>query len=167
MMESILSSETSVLTRATRCHIPEDGILHLRKASRFFYDKFFVLFPVNVRRSSPQNGLCFKKPQENVKMWGVSSSLLYKFSYFKVYAVFCDGRRNVFGSGTVLQAVRSSLRFPVRSLNLFILRISCRPPLLSNGQTSWLQTQRFRVRFPALPNFLSSSGSETGSTQPL
>jgi hypothetical protein len=29
-----------------------------------------------------------------------------------------------------------------------------------------LQTQRFRVRFPALPDFLSSSESGTGSTQP-
>jgi hypothetical protein len=28
MMQAILSSETSVLTRATWCHIPEDGILH-------------------------------------------------------------------------------------------------------------------------------------------
>jgi hypothetical protein len=28
MMEAIHSSETSVLTRATRRHVPEDGILH-------------------------------------------------------------------------------------------------------------------------------------------
>jgi hypothetical protein len=42
-----------------------------------------------------------------------------------------------------------------------------RPPLWSNGQSSWLLTQRSRVRFPALPDFLSSSGSGTGSTQLL
>ena len=30
----------------------------------------------------------------------------------------------------------------------------------------WLQIQRSRVRLPALPDFLSSSGSGTGSTQP-
>jgi len=40
------------------------------------------------------------------------------------------------------------------------------PPLWSNGQSFWLQIQRSRVRSPALPDFLSSSGSETGSTQP-
>jgi hypothetical protein len=31
------------------------------------------------------------------------------------------------------------------------------------GQSSWLQIQSSRVRFPALPDFLISSGSETGS----
>ena len=40
---------------------------------------------------------------------------------------------------------------------------------LSSGipiRSFWLQIQRSRVRFPALPDFLSSSGSGTGSTQP-
>ena len=40
------------------------------------------------------------------------------------------------------------------------------PPLWSSGQSFWLQIQRSRVRFPALPDFLSSSGSGSGSTQP-
>ena len=40
------------------------------------------------------------------------------------------------------------------------------PPLWSSGQSFWLQIQRSRVRFPALPDFLSSSGSGKGSTQP-
>jgi len=40
------------------------------------------------------------------------------------------------------------------------------PPLWSSGQSFWLQIQRPRVRSPALPDFLSSSGSGTGSTQP-
>ena len=38
--------------------------------------------------------------------------------------------------------------------------------LWSSGQSLWLQIQRSRVRSPALPDFLSSSGSGTGSTQP-
>jgi hypothetical protein len=38
-------------------------------------------------------------------------------------------------------------------------------PLWSSGQSSWQLTQRSRVRFPALPDFLSSSGSGTGFTQ--
>jgi hypothetical protein len=41
------------------------------------------------------------------------------------------------------------------------------PPLCSSGQSSWLLTKGSRVRFPTLPDFLSSSGSGTGSTQPL
>ena len=39
-------------------------------------------------------------------------------------------------------------------------------PLWSSGQGFWLQIQRSRVRFPALPGFLSGSGSGTGCTQP-
>ena len=44
------------------------------------------------------------------------------------------------------------------------------PPVWSSGQSFWLQIQRSRVRSPvrspALPDFLSSTGSGTGSTQP-
>jgi hypothetical protein len=36
-----------------------------------------------------------------------------------------------------------------------------------SGQSPWLLTQRSQVRFPALPDFLSNSGSGTRSTQPL
>ena len=39
-------------------------------------------------------------------------------------------------------------------------------PLWSSGQSFWLQIQRSRVRSPALPDLLSSSGSGTGSTRP-
>jgi hypothetical protein len=35
-----------------------------------------------------------------------------------------------------------------------------------NNFSFWLQIQRSRVRFPALPDFLRSMGSGTGSTQP-
>jgi hypothetical protein len=45
-------------------------------------------------------------------------------------------------------------------------KVSIRPPLWSNDQSSWLQILRYRVRFPALPDFLRNSGSGTGSTQP-
>jgi hypothetical protein len=49
----------------------------------------------------------------------------------------------------------------------FCLILTLRPPLWSSGQRSWLQIQRSRIRFPALPDFLRSSGSGTGSTQLL
>jgi hypothetical protein len=38
-------------------------------------------------------------------------------------------------------------------------RAPYRPPLWSSSQSFWLQIQRSRVRFPALPDFLRSSGS--------
>jgi hypothetical protein len=38
--------------------------------------------------------------------------------------------------------------------------------LWSSDQSFWLQGQRSRVRFPALPDFLRIRGSRKGSTQP-
>jgi hypothetical protein len=55
-----------------------------------------------------------------------------------------------------------SLLYPL----LFFLTLSLRSPLWFSGQYFWLQIQRSRVRFPALPDYLKSSESETGSTHP-
>ena len=52
----------------------------------------------------------------------------------------------------------------LRGFGVLLLLVG--PPLWSSGQSFWLQIQRSQVRFPALPDFLSSSGSGTGSTQP-
>jgi len=49
---------------------------------------------------------------------------------------------------------------------IIIIIIIIIPPLWYSGQSFWLQMQRSRVRSPALLDFLSSSGSGTGSTQP-
>ena len=54
----------------------------------------------------------------------------------------------------------------VTVLHFIVFLFKFRQPLWSSGQSFWLQIQRSRVRFPALPDFLSSSGSGTGSTQP-
>jgi len=56
------------------------------------------------------------------------------------------------------------LRYPAHKIIIYITYIW--PPLWSSGQSFWLQIQRSRVRSPARPDFLSSSGSGTGSTQP-
>ena len=46
------------------------------------------------------------------------------------------------------------LRFHYIRVNIIIIIINTiRPPLWSSGQSFWLQIQRFRVRFPALPDF--------------
>jgi hypothetical protein len=47
-----------------------------------------------------------------------------------------------------------------RSPDSLLTLLASGPPLWSNGQSSWLQAQRFRVRFSLLPDFLSSMGLE-------
>jgi hypothetical protein len=56
-----------------------------------------------------------------------------------------------FGSEIKTECLLPSFRFLSSRLLVW-------PPLWSSGQSSWLQIQRSRVRFPALPDFLRSSG---------
>jgi hypothetical protein len=71
--------------------------------------------------------------------------------------------------------IRSRFLLNFKTITIAMLDIIHRPvfnvkhnvsedSLCSSCQSSWLQTQRPRVRYPALPDFLRSSGSETGST---
>jgi hypothetical protein len=50
MMEALSFSETSVLTRATRRNIPEDGILHSHRRENF---KSYIFSPLLVLLNSP------------------------------------------------------------------------------------------------------------------
>jgi hypothetical protein len=75
---------------------------------------------------------------------------------------WCYDDRLLSSSTCTSGGVNSSFIYCKFTLYVYVLG----PPLWSSGQSSWLLTQRSRVRFSALPDFLRSSGSGTGSTQP-
>jgi hypothetical protein len=54
----------------------------------------------------------------------------------------------------------------ISSVSFCFITLITRPPLWSSGQEFLATDPEARVRFPALPDFLRSSGSRTVSTQP-
>jgi hypothetical protein len=72
-------------------------------------------------------------------------------------------------SANIFRGITLTLVWPEDFFNVWgkLKTIVCSawPPLWSGGQSFWLQIHSSRVRFPALPDFLSSSWSGTGSTQ--
>jgi hypothetical protein len=84
MMEAIPSSETSVLTRVTRCNIPEDGILHSHR--RKHLKSYTALtgwallrrrnvFPVRYELSFyiPEDGIIHSQRRENPQWYSSGS----------------------------------------------------------------------------------------------
>ena len=78
----------------------------------------------------------------------------------------CRTMKNKLVFGEKWMVISYSQDTPMWRMHFMTEFIFRRPPLWSSVQSVWLQIQRFRVRFPTLPDFLSSSGSGTGSTQP-
>jgi hypothetical protein len=80
-------------------------------------------------------------------------------------------RRNIPEDGILHSHRRENLKSYINiicSRNVHINEVrTLGPSLWSSGQSSWLLTRRSWVRFPPLPDSLSSSGSGTESTQPL
>jgi hypothetical protein len=65
-----------------------------------------------------------------------------------------------------LHALVNKLQMKFYRVWNFCMYVWDRPPLWSSGQSIWLQNQRSRPQFLALPDFLRSSGSGMQSTQP-
>ena len=85
----------------------------------------------------------------------------------KIFSYVIPIKRTILGGKTRLLNTKCVFWFPLQLLpETFLIVGRTGPPLCSSGQGFWLQIQRSRVRFPALPDFLSDSGSGTGYTQP-
>ena len=94
------------------------------------------------------------------------SSVLWLLGFLHVLNFICNTRRVCFPSWLYSFIQVTAWHCTDRLFYFNIIDEGWRPPLWSSGQSFWQQIQRSRVRFPALPDFLSSSGSGTGSTQP-
>jgi hypothetical protein len=82
--------------------------------------------------------------------------------YFKLFVAFHQWKLSA-----LQRILRTFKQRRARSeMNFGIERLNIMTPLWSSDQSLWLQIQRSRVRFLALPDFLRSRGSGTGSTQP-
>ena len=88
----------------------------------------------------------------------------YRATVRKLRRAVQNKRRGMLSSGIVL--LRDNARPHTAARTAQLLQHFRWEALWSSGQSFWLQIQRSRVRSPALPDFLSSSGSGTGSTQP-
>jgi hypothetical protein len=206
-----------VLTRAIRCNIPEDTILHSHRRENLKLGLVWLIFANNLsislslasdehdkirafhcvhptyRSMVPEGSLSYLK---KLATWihPVSNQTCPHLPPFTSRSPLCSLQNirlkymhfsilpsNIHITNPTLHTVHYVIDVYLfeMQMGLIVLIIrsryhklssslcNCRPPLWSSGQSSWLLTQRFQVRFQELPDFRSSSRSGTGSTQPL
>jgi hypothetical protein len=90
-----------------------------------------------------------------------STSPIFMVTIFLFLVTECMMLSCVLLRGTHIVCIRTEPRANELFWDLYMT-----PNSKASGQRFWLQIQRSRVRFPALSDFLRSSGSGTGSTQP-
>ena len=123
--------------------------------------------------------LCPTAPHRHKATWPYGHMTKYpltKTEYFKIrnwchVLIWCDhslapNKRTDTKINTITIIPSYYQQDATFSIYLFLEILYKWTPLWSSGQSFWLQIQKSRVRFPALPDFLSISGSGTGSTQP-
>ena len=81
-----------------------------------------------------------------------SESSLYWISQSQLQTLFCAAWVLCMLC-LVLMSFERPNRLQLKKKNFKKSRVSPGPPLWSSGQSFWLQIQRSRVRFPALPDF--------------
>jgi hypothetical protein len=150
MKEALRSSEMSVLTRATGRNNPEDTIFHSHRRENLKSYMFNSCLQFRTMDKVQRTGDCWVFIQIGELSFTTENSDAYNQTW----------KPPQLG----VQAIMSLLNLPIPIIKSGISDL--RPPLWSSGQSSWLLTQRSWGRFPALPNFLRSSGSRTGYTQP-
>jgi hypothetical protein len=95
----------------------------------------------------------------HIALWNVEDLTLCRQSAYRWPPLWSSGQSSWLQNGDVLC-------FPWATNWICICYVDgSRPHLSSSVQSSWLQIQRPRGWFPALPDFLRGSGSVTGSTQ--
>jgi hypothetical protein len=142
-MDTIRFSETSVFIRATQRNIPEDGKLRIVFSDPIEEQRETDLWWWNIGR--PPFWLAMLLDVNNVLK--LATFIVINKCFLLLIVLTC------------LLFIQIILSF---SWHFSLLMQARRPPLWSSGQSSWLLTQRSRVQFLELPEFLLAVGLERG-----